>query len=294
MAATSTARFLVMRHTELAWGTRTYVMAVVNVTPDSFSGDGLGYDVIQSLYRVRQAVEGGADIVDIGGESTRPGAEPVSAAEELRRIVPVIRAVRERFDVPISVDTYKAEVAAAALDAGADLINDVWAFRADPDMAPLVARRGVPVVLMHNRQATELVQLDPGFGPHYVGVAYGDLMADMVTDLAASIAHGRASGVADHQMIVDPGLGFGKTPEQSLEALDRLGELRALGLPLLAGPSRKSFIGKVLGGLPPTERVEGSAAAVALAIARGADIVRVHDVLAMVRVARVADAIVRR
>jgi dihydropteroate synthase len=282
-----------IRRLDLAWGCRTYVMAILNVTPDSFSGDGLGHDLSQATVRARQAVEAGADLLDVGGESTRPGAEPVAAAEEIARVVPVIRALRDRLDVPISIDTSKAVVAEAALDAGADLVNDVWAFRADPAMADLVARRRVPVILMHNRMTPDAVRLDPAFGAHYAGVDYDDLLADVGRELMSSVAHGRAAGVADQQVILDPGLGFGKTPEQSLTLLNRLDELRALGFPILAGPSRKSFLGKVLGGVPPTDRVEGTAAAVAVAIARGADIVRVHDVLAMVRVARVTDAIVR-
>ncbi len=284
---------ITVRGRTLTWGDRTYIMAILNVTPDSFSGDGLGRDLNLALVRARQAVEAGADILDVGGESTRPGAEPVSADEEATRVVPVIRAIRERFDVLVSVDTYKAEVAEAALAAGADLVNDVWAFRADPAMAPLVAARGVPVILMHNRLANDAVRLDPGFGPHFAGVPYDDLLADVRSDLLASVIHGRAAGVGDRQVILDPGIGFGKSPEQSLWLMNQLHAIRDLGFPMLVGPSRKSFIGKVLDGLPPTERIEGTAAAVAVAITRGADIVRVHDVAAMRRVVRVADAIVR-
>ena len=201
MATLLSSPGLRLRHGVLAWGKRTYVMAILNVTPDSFSGDGLGRNVAQALVRARQAVEAGADILDIGGESTRPGAEPVSADEEIARVVPVIQAIRERHDVAVSVDTYKAPVAEAALDAGADVVNDVWAFRADPAMAPLIARRGVPVVLMHNRLANESVRLDPGFGPHFVGVDYADLLPDVCRELLASVAHGRAAGVADAQVI---------------------------------------------------------------------------------------------
>jgi dihydropteroate synthase len=285
---------LVLRGRALPWGARTYIMAIVNVTPDSFSGDGVGGDVAAALARATAAVAAGADILDVGGESTRPGATAVPGEEEIARVLPVIRALRARLDVPISVDTYKAAVAEAALDAGADLVNDVWALRADPAMARLVARRGVPVVLMHNRATASAARLGPGVGPHYAGVQYDDLVPDVCRELMATVDLARAAGVADAQVILDPGLGFGKTPDQSLELMGRLGELRALGFPLLVGPSRKSFIGQALGGLPPAERLEGSAAAVALAIAGGADIVRVHDVAAMVRVARVADAIVRR
>ena len=283
-----------VRGSTFVWGERTVVMAILNVTPDSFSGDGLGHDVMQALVRARSAVDAGADILDIGGESTRPGAAPVSADEEIARVVPVVRAVRARYDVPISVDTYKADVAEAALDAGADMINDVWALRADPALAPLIAQRGVPVVLMHNRMASDAVRLDQSFGAHYAGVTYHELLAEVTAELMLSVAHARATGITDAQILIDPGLGFGKTPAQNLELLNRVDTLRAPGFPLLVGPSRKSFIGMALGGLGPTERVEGTAAAIAIAIARGADIVRVHDVQAMMRVVRVADAIVRR
>jgi dihydropteroate synthase len=283
-----------LRGLDLAWGRRTYVMAILNVTPDSFSGDGLAGDPGRAMARARLAIAEGADLLDIGGESTRPGSAAVSADEEASRVVPLVRALREESDIPISVDTYKATVAAAALDAGADLVNDVWALGADPDMAALVAERAVPVVLMHNRSAPGAVRQDPGFGAHYAGLAYDDLVAEVAADLAAAVDRAKSAGLADAQIILDPGLGFGKTPAQNLEILDRLPALRELGFPLLVGPSRKSFVGQALGGLPPEERLEGTAAAVAVAIARGADLVRVHDVRAMVRVVRVADAIVRR
>lgn len=294
MATELASRSIRIRGRTFTWGDRTYVMAILNVTPDSFSGDGLAHDVDRAAARAREAADAGADMLDIGGESTRPGADPVSAEEEAERVVPVVRAIRERLDIVISVDTCKAVVAEAALDAGADLVNDVWAFRADPAMAPLVARRGVPVILMHNRLANDAVRLDPGFGPHFAGVAYEDLLADIRADLLASVAHGTTAGVRTSQMILDPGIGFGKSPEQNLQLMNHLGAIRDLGFPLLVGPSRKSFIGKVLGGLPAADRLEGTAAAVAVAITRGADVVRVHDVVAMRRVVRVTDAIVRR
>jgi len=282
-----------LRRLDLAWGARTYVMGILNMTPDSFSGDGVGGDVGRAVERAAEMVKDGADILDVGGESTRPGAPPVAEAEELDRVIPVIEAVRARLDVPISVDTSKAAVAAAAIDAGADLVNDVWGLRADPDLAALVAARGVPVVLMHNRSTPSNVAVADRLGGHYVGVAYGDLVEDVKRELMSSVGLARAAGVADERIILDPGIGFGKTPAQNLELLDRTGEIRALGFPVLVGPSRKSFIGLAL-DLPPEDRVEGTAATVAVAIARGADVVRVHDVRQMARVARMTDAVVRR
>lgn len=283
--------------TTFEWGARTYIMGIINVTPDSFAGDGLmavGDNWVQAA--VAQGVrfaQQGADILDVGGESTRPGAAPVSAEEELRRVVPVIRALAAAVSVPISIDTAKAVVAEAALEAGAALVNDVWGLRLDPDLRQVVARRRAPVVLMHNRSRQEHVVREAQLGGRYVGIAYDDLMADIARELRESIALAHASGIPDDHIIVDPGIGFGKTVAQNLELIDRLGELRQLGYPVLVGPSRKSFIGYTL-NLPPEQRLEGTAAAVAIAIARGADIVRVHDVGFMVRVAQMTDAIVRR
>jgi len=288
---------LSLRGLTLTWGARTYVMAILNVTPDSFSGDGLGTDahraVERALASAATAIEASADILDIGGESTRPGATPVDAAEEIDRVVPTIAAIRARFDVPISVDTHKAAVALAAIEAGADLVNDVWGLRADPELAGVIARYNVPVILMHNRSTPNNVAIAERLGSHYVGVSYADLVPDVARELMGSVAIARSAGIPDARIILDPGIGFGKTPAQNLELLDRLGELSTLGFPLLVGPSRKSFIGVTL-GLPPDDRVEGTAATVAVAIARGADIVRVHDVGAMTRVARMTDAVVRR
>lgn len=286
------SRAVNLRGRRLEWGSRTYVMAILNLTPDSFSGDGLARDVDRAVERARGAIENGADILDVGGESTRPGARPVSADEELARVLPVIAAVRSQFDIPISVDTYKAAVAEAALDAGADMVNDVWALRADHAMVGLVARRGVPLVLMHNRSNPSNVALADRLGAHYVGTDYEDLLTDVKRELAESIALAHAAGVTDDQIILDPGIGFGKTVAQNLTLLNRVDEIRAMGYPVLVGPSRKSFIGLTL-DLPPEERVEGTAAAVAVAIARGVDIARVHDVREMVRVTRMADAVVR-
>ncbi len=279
-----------------SWGRRTYVMGVVNVTPDSFSRDGVltAPDFVEAAVAKAIAfVADGADILDVGGESTRPGADPVAAAEELRRVVPVIAALAARTETPISVDTSKAEVAAAALDAGAAMVNDVWGLGRDPALAPLLARRGAPVVLVHNRGRRRQAKVDARLGGRYLGTAYDDLLEDVAGELAALASAAQAAGIAADQIILDPGIGFGKTVAQSLELVDRLDRFKALGHPILIGPSRKSFIGYTL-DLPPEERLEGTAVAVASGIARGADIVRVHDVRAMARVARMADAILRR
>jgi dihydropteroate synthase len=279
------------------WGQRTYVMGILNVTPDSFSGDGLiqSPDLLPAvLERARGFLSAGADVLDLGGESTRPGAQVVSIEEELQRVVPVIRALAHEFpDAVLSVDTYKAAVAEAALEAGAHLINDVWGLQADPQMAPLAARRGVPVVLMHNRSKPNNAQVQERLGGRYIGMEYANLLEEVKAELMASVTVARDSGIPDEKIILDPGIGFGKTVEQNLELLNRLDEVRALGFPVLLGPSRKSFIGYTL-NLPPDQRIEGTAAAIAVGIARGADIVRVHDVAMMARVARMTDAIVRR
>ena len=280
-----------------AWGRRTYVMGILNVTSDSFSGDGVGeagkVTVGRAVNQARAFAAAGADILDIGGESTRPGAEPVTAATERNRVVPVINAVRDALpEIAVSIDTYRAETAEAALDAGADIVNDVWGLRADPDLGPLAASRRAPVILMHNRSKPGAAVMDARLGGEYDAPDYNDLLTDVQTDLTALAANAEATGIEKSQIVLDPGLAFGKTVEQNLDLIDQLGFLKSLGYPLLVGPSRKSFVGKVL-NLPVEERVEGTAATVAIAIARGADIVRVHDVEAMVRVARMADAIVR-
>ncbi|HNB54185.1 MAG TPA: dihydropteroate synthase [Anaerolineales bacterium] len=285
-----------------AWGTRTYVMGILNLTPDSFSGDGLmqargNMPELAGLLAMEQArrfVNAGVSILDVGGESTRPGSAPVNADEEATRVLPVIRLLAEAFPgVPISVDTYKASIAEAALEAGATMVNDVWGLRADPEMGAVVAQYGVPVILMHNRSKPANAEIEARLGGRYVGVHYENLLEDVKQELMASVALAHAAGISDEQIILDPGIGFGKTVPQSLELLDRLDEIKALGYPVLLGPSRKSFIGYTL-DLPPEQRVEGTAATVAIGIARGADIVRVHDVVAMVRVAKMTDAIVRR
>jgi dihydropteroate synthase len=295
---TPPARALNLGSARLEWGARTYIMAIINVTPDSFSADGLaqpGVDIAgAALEQARRAAAEGADLLDIGGESTRPGAQPIGPDEELRRVLPAIRAIAGEVTLPISVDTYHAEVASAALDGGAQLINDIWGLRT-PDggwnepLAMLVAQRGVPIVLMHNRRAQATVG---ALGGHYQAVEYADLLGEIISGLRERVAFAESCGIARERIIVDPGLGFGKTPVQNLELMRRLGELRRLDLPLLIGASRKSFIGLPL-GLPPGERDEGTAATTALAIAAGADIVRVHNVKINFRAARTADAILR-
>ncbi len=278
------------------WGRQTYVMGILNVTPDSFSGDGLlkNDDWLATVVDQGRAVfAAGAHILDVGGESTRPGSEAVSVGEELDRVVPAIRALRAAGLGPISIDTYKAVVAQAALEAGAVMVNDVWALRRDPDMAAVIAAPGVPVILMHNRSKPQDAAFEARLGGRYTGSHYDDLVPDIQHELQESVAAARSAGIPDWKIILDPGIGFGKTVAQNLEVLDRVGEFKAPGFAILIGPSRKSFIGYTL-NLPPDQRVEGTAAAVAIGIARGVDIVRVHDVEAMARVAKMTDAIVRR
>ncbi|HMS59974.1 MAG TPA: dihydropteroate synthase [Tepidiformaceae bacterium] len=265
-----------LRGRRFAWGERTYVCAVVNVTPDSFSGDGLGSDPEAAARAARAAEAEGADLVDIGAESSRPGAPELDPTEELRRLMPCLEAVRAATSLPVSVDTYHASVADAALAAGADAINDIHGLRHDAAMAGVVARHGAALIAMHNQR----------------GRPHRETMADIAAGFAATLALADAAGVPRSRIILDPGFGFGWKPEQNLEMVRRLAELGSFELPLLLGPSRKSTIGFIL-GLPVDQRVEGTAALVALGIAGGADIVRVHDVRAMARVASVADATVR-
>jgi len=274
---------------EFRWGERTYVMGVLNVTPDSFSGDGVGDDIEAALAQARRLASEGADIIDVGGESTRPGSAPVSADEEMRRVVPVIERLASEISVPISIDSYKSEVARRALEAGAKMINDQWGLKQDPRLAELAAERGVPLVLMSNQRDKggydAKLQRD--------SADYKDVMVEVTSSLKASIELATNLGVPRENIIIDPGIGFGKTWQQELEIIQRLGELRELGRPILVGPSRKSLIGKVL-ELPVGDRVEGTAAVVAIAIANGADMVRVHDVRQMAQVCRMSDAIIRR
>lgn len=279
----STARRLYripLRGAPLELGGRTLVMGILNVTPDSFSGDGAS-SPDAALARGLRLFEDGADFVDVGGESTRPSARPVPAEDERRAVVPVIEALRLRGAGPISIDTTKAEVARAALDAGADLVNDVSGFGYDPAMAMLVAARGVPAVLMHLRG---------GFAQMHRAPAYHDVMAEVVSELGQALERAARAGVPREHLLVDPGIGFSKDAAHSLEALRRLPELAELDRPILVGPSRKSFIGRVL-DLPVERRLLGTAAAVASCVVLGAHVVRVHDVREMVEVVRVCDAI---
>lgn len=273
-----------LRHLTLEWGRRTYIMGIINVTPDSFSGDGV-MDVPAVVARGRQMLAEGADVIDVGGESTRPGARPVPLNEELHRVLPVVEALVGEAGAVVSVDTMKSEVAHRALQAGAAMINDVSALRADPEMAAVVAEHKSPAVLMHGYGG-------PNFLP--LGTEYADVMSEVLEFLHGRIALAVASGIPHDRILVDPGFGFGKTVQQNLEVLRRLGELRVLGKPIVIGPSRKGTIGHVLGGLPVGERLEGTAAAVVVCIVNGADVIRVHDVRAMARVARMTDAIVRQ
>jgi len=279
---------------QFAWGERTFIMGIVNVTPDSFSGDGLLADamptsndaedagepsdpIVAAVSQARSMVAEGADLLDVGGESTRPGHVDVAGDEEIRRVVPVIEAIRQALpDTPLSVDTTKPVVAEAALAAGADLVNHVWGVAEDDGIARVAAAHGVPLVLMHNRAEPR----------------YQNLVAEVIADLAAAIERAVRAGVGREQIIVDPGFGFGKTAEHNVAILASLGRLRVLGRPILLGTSRKSTLGRIL-DLPADQRVEATLATTALAIAAGVDMIRVHEVLANVRVARTADAIIR-
>ena len=268
------------------WGQRTFVMGILNVTPDSFSGDGLladgrrddgGDPLARAVERARAMAAAGADILDVGGESTRPGHAPVNAGEELRRVVPVIAAIHDALpDMPVSIDTTKPDVAEAALAAGAHLVNDIWGVNADDVLLRVAAAHAAPIVLMHNREEAR----------------YTQVVAEVIADLEAAVERSLQAGVALERILVDPGIGFGKTAEHNLALLHDLSALSVLGRPILLGTSRKSTIGKVL-DLPTDERLEGTLATTALGIAAGIDIVRVHDVLENVRAARMADAIIR-
>jgi dihydropteroate synthase len=272
--------------TTFVWGERTYVMGILNVTPDSFSGDGLirrakagePVDAVTAaVEQARQMVHDGADLLDVGGESTRPGHAPVDAAEEIGRVIPVVAAVHEALpQMPISIDTTKVVVAEASIAAGATLLNDIWGTSPDPAMAELAASANLPLIVMHNREVAR----------------YDDVVAEVVADLEGALERAERAGVERGSLIVDPGIGFGKTADHNVTLLRELGALRRLERPILLGTSRKSTIGRIL-DLPPEERLEGTLATTALGIAAGVDIVRVHDVAANVRAARVSDAIVR-
>ncbi|MDG4657958.1 dihydropteroate synthase [Ectobacillus antri] len=258
---------------ELRISEKTIIMGILNITPDSFSDGGTYDEVGAAVNRAKEMIEQGAHIIDIGGESTRPGAIKVSQEEELNRVIPIIQAVSKQVSAPISVDTYKAEVARQAIEAGAHIINDIWGAKADPKMAEVAAYYEVPIVLMHNRDNQN----------------YRNLLADMIGDLYESVRIAKRAGVRDENIILDPGIGFAKTPEQNLEVMRNLEQLTVLGYPVLLGTSRKSFIGHVL-DLPVEERMEGSGATVCLGIQKGCDIVRVHDVRETARMAKMMDA----
>ena len=260
--------------TEFRWGERTYVMGVLNLSPDSFSGDGLGDDMEAIVAQAKCLVAEGADIVDIGGESTHPSSQPVSADEELRRVIPAIERLASEILVPISIDTYKSEVAGRALKAGASMINDVWGLKRDHKLAQVASKAGVPIVLVSNqRDSTTLY----------------DIMVEVISNLERSVSLAIEAGVAEQNIIIDPGIGFGKSVEQNLAIICRLAELKVLGRPILLGSSRKFVTGQA-----PDQRLEATLATVAIGIAHGADMVRVHDVRQMVRVCRMSDAIIRK
>ena len=273
---------------EFRWGERTYVMGIINVSPDSFSGDGLT-NAESAVAQARHRVSEGADILDIGGESTRPGAPAVTIEEELSRVIPAIRQIAKELNIPISVDSTKFEVVRQALESGAQIINDQWGLKLEPRLADLAAQQGAPIILMSNQRDKggydATIKRDTAY--------YKDIMTEVINSLRGSIDLAEKAGVPAKNIIIDPGLGFGKTWQFDLAIIRRLDELKILGKPILLGPSRKSFIKMIL-NLPAGERVEGTAAAVAIGISKGADIVRVHDVKEMVRVCRVSDAIMRK
>jgi dihydropteroate synthase len=266
----------------LDFSEKTCIMGVLNVTPDSFSDGGLHFDTGTAVDHAVRLVEDGADIIDIGGESTRPGSREVALDEELRRTIPVIEALVSKIRVPISIDTYKAEVAKRALDAGASIVNDISGLRFDPGMAKVVASRSVPVIIMHIKGTPRDMQSNP---------CYEALIPEIMDYLRVSIGIATDAGIDGHRIIIDPGIGFGKTFDHNLQIIKHLEEFSMLQKPIAVGVSRKAFIGRILDGAAPEDRLEGTAAAVAIAIFNGAHIVRVHDVKEMARVAKVADAI---
>ena len=265
-------------NTEFRWGERTYIMGIINVSPDSFSGDGLGSNIEAVREQAKRFIAEGADIIDVGGESTRPESQPITVDEELQRVIPAIEMLAAEVTVPISIDTSKSVVASRALVAGAVMINDVRGLKNDPNIARVASEAGVPIIITSNQRN------EP---------CKGDIIAEVISDLKKGIALAEEYGVSEENIIIDPGIGFGKSLEQNLELIRRLAELKSLGKPILLGTSRKSVIGMVL-DLPPDQRLEGTAATVAIGIANGADIIRVHDVKQMARVCRMSDAIIRR
>lgn len=259
---------------EFNLGERTYIMGILNVTPDSFSDGGKFNEVEAAVKRVQELIEDGADIIDVGGESTRPGFKVVDAEDEIARVVPVIKAIKEHYDIPVSIDTYKAATAEAAIKAGADIINDVWGFKKDKDMAKVAAKYDIPCILMHNRE----------------DIPYEDLMRDVIKDLADSINLALDAGVKRENIILDPGIGFAKTFEENLFVMNNLEVIKNLGFPVLLGTSRKSMIGLAL-DLPVDQRVEGTVATTVMGIMKGCEFIRVHDVLENKRAAVMTDKI---
>jgi len=278
------------------WGKRTYIMGVLNLTPDSFSGDGLMTDKIfiqKAAAQAEQFVSDGADILDLGAESSRPGSTPVSAETELKRLLPALETIKAKnLKAILSIDTWKSKVADECLKSGADWINDIWGLGADPELAGVISRFGAGAVLMHNRSKSDAVKDLGDLGKSYTGAEYSDFILEILESLKNSLQRARDAGIRDDLIILDPGIGFGKSVSQNLELINRLNEIKALGYPILVGPSRKSFIGQVL-DLPVDEREEGTAAAVVVSIIKGADIIRVHDVKRMARISRMTDAIIQ-
>ena len=273
------------------WGERTFVMGIINATPDSFSGDGVEA-VRDAVAQAERQLDAGADILDVGGESSRPGALPVCGSEERSRVLPVISAILDiRPKAVVSIDTYRAETAAAAIDAGASIVNDIHALTADPEMSAVIAEREAAVVLMHNRSSSSAVRRDRRIGAEYEGVNYGDVIKEVAADLRDGCAHASDAGIIGERIAVDPGIGFGKSVMQNLALINHLDRLkRETGFPILIGPSRKSFIGRVL-DMPVEARLEGTLACIVAGVLRGADIVRVHDVAEAALAVRMTDAI---
>ncbi|HEX9264163.1 MAG TPA: dihydropteroate synthase [Candidatus Binatia bacterium] len=280
--ASSGRGYLLTRRGKLDLARRTLIMGIINVTPDSFFDGGLRHDPVKAIADGIAMTQNGADILDVGGESTRPGAQPVSEDEELARVLPVVRGLRREVSVPISIDTYKANIARAALDAGADIVNDISALRFDPAMASLIAMEKVPVVLMHMQGTPRTMQQEP---------RYADVVREVRDFLAAQLYEALDGGIAQDMIVIDPGIGFGKTVEHNLQLLRGLPVLAALGQPLLVGASRKAFLGKLLNLEKPAERLEGSLAAAVAAVLAGANMIRVHDVAETSKAVRIADAI---
>jgi dihydropteroate synthase len=273
---------LTWRNYSFDFSKKTYIMGVLNVTPDSFSDGGLYFDISAAIEKAHRIAEEGADIIDIGGESTRPGSEQITTEEELKRIIPVIEALAGEISIPISIDTYKSEIARRALDAGASIVNDISGLRFDPKMPEVVSQNNVPVVIMHIKGTPRDMQQNP---------QYEALIPEIMDYLRTGITIARKAGIPDDKIVIDPGIGFGKTYEDNLKIIHDLHEFSFFRKPILIGPSRKAFLGKILGDVPVTDRLEGTAAAVSVSIMNGANIIRVHDVKEMVKVAKVADAI---